>query len=239
MTSEMNDEQLRRYSRTIALSEIGEQGQMKICAGSVLLIGAGALGSVAAMYLAAAGVGRIGIADFDTVDVSNLQRQIAYTENSAGQSKVSELAARLHGINSSIDIVQYNTLVSERNAKAIFADYDIIVEGSDNPATKHMVAKMSSAMSKPCVIGGVSRWNGQIMTILPGDSAYNDIFGENPECSAFAPCGAAGVIGPMPGVIGSMQAIEVLKLMADSGKVLSNRLLIIDSLTFKVMQFTI
>lgn len=239
MTPTLSDEQLRRYSRSIALPDLGEAGQAKICAGSVLLIGAGALGSVAAMYLAAAGVGRIGIADFDTVDLSNLQRQIAYVETSAGKPKVAELAARLHDMNSSIEIVQYNTLVSERNANDIFAGYDVIVEGSDNPSTKHMVAKVCGLLSKPCVIGGVSRWNGQVMTILPGDTAYNDIFGENPECSTFAPCGAAGVIGPLPGVVGSIQAIEALKLLSDTGKTLSNKLLQIDSSTFTVAKFSL
>lgn len=239
MNAELNSDQKRRYSRTIKLSEIGEIGQAKICAGSVLLIGAGALGSVAAMYLAAAGVGRIGIADFDTIDVSNLQRQIAYTEAAAGKSKVDELAKRLMEQNSSIVIEPYNQLITQKNAAEIFANYDVIIEGSDTPSTKHMTAKVCSALSKPCVIGGVSRWTGQVMTVMPGDCAYNEIFGENPSCSAFAPCSAAGVIGPLPGIIGSMQAIEALKLLADVGKILNNRLLIVDALTLEIKQFTL
>jgi adenylyltransferase/sulfurtransferase len=239
MINELNSEQKRRYSRTITLSEIGEEGQAAICAGSVLLIGAGALGSVAAMYLAAAGVGHIGIADFDTVDITNLQRQIAYSEASAGKPKVDVLASRLREQNSTISVTTYNKLITPKNAAEIFADYDVIVEGSDNPSTKHMTAKICSALSKPCVIGGISRWSGQVMTVMPGDCSYNDIFGENPSCSAFAPCSAAGVIGPLPGVVGSIQTIEALKLLANVGKTLKNRLLIIDALTFDVKQFAL
>lgn len=237
--SQLSSAQIRRYSRTIALPEMGEAGQARICAGSVMIVGAGALGSVVAMYLAAAGVGHIGIADFDTVDVSNLQRQIAYTEQSAGKPKVEELSKRMAQLNSTIKIEPYNNLVTNRNAAKIFEAYDVIVEGSDNPSTKHLVAKVCSELNKPCVVGGVSGWVGQIMTIMPGDSAYNDVFGDNPACSAFAPCGANGVAGPVPGIVGAAQAAEVIKLLANVGNTLSNRLFIIDTLRFSARTFSL
>jgi adenylyltransferase/sulfurtransferase len=247
----LDSEQLRRYSRTIALPEIGEEGQARICAGSALIVGAGALGSVAAVYLAAAGVGRIGVADFDTVDVSNLQRQVAYSEASAGKPKVSELASRMSAINSGVEVVTYNKFITQKNAAEIFAAYDVVIEGSDNPSTKHLVTKTCSDLGKPCVVGGVSAWSGQVMTILPGDTAYNDIFGDTPSCSAFAPCGAAGVIGPLPGIVGAIQATEALKLLAAGtsagtgsslasvGTLLRNRLLVIDALTFTTYTFSL
>lgn len=235
----MDGEQLRRYSRTIALPEIGEEGQARICAGSALIVGAGALGSVAAVYLAAAGVGRIGISDFDTVDLSNLQRQVAYSEASAGKPKVDELAARMAALNSTITIERHNKFITAKNAAQIFAGYDVVIEGSDNPSTKHLVAKTCSDLRLPCVIGGVSAWSGQVMTVMPGDTAYNDIFGDTPACSAFAPCGAAGVIGPLPGIVGAAQAVEALKLLAYVGTLLRNRLLVIDALTFTTRTFTL
>lgn len=228
----LSEEQLRRYSRTIALPDIGELGQYRICNGSVLIIGAGALGSVVAMYLAAAGVGRIGVADFDTIDLSNLQRQVAYSEVLAGKPKVVELAKRMAEVNSSIKIDTYNFFVTQKNAAKIIGEYDIIVEGSDNPATKHLVAHVCCELHKPCVVGGVSGWTGQVMTVSPGDSAYNDIFGDSPSCSPFTPCGAGGVVGSLPGIVGSVQATEVIKLLTNVGETLRNKLFVIDAKTF-------
>ena len=216
-----------RYSRTIAVPGIGEEGQQRLCDASVLVVGAGALGSVVALYLAGAGVGHIGLADFDTIDISNLQRQIAYAEDQAGERKVAALAARLRALNTTISVTEHPVLVTARNAATLFADYSHIADCTDNPSTKHLMAALAQQCGKPCVTAGVSGFTAQVFTTLPGAPSYNDMFGEpdrsNPAgCPAFAPCGADGVVGPAAGVAATCQCTELIKLITGAGEPLSH-----------------
>lgn len=211
---ELDKEQMVRYSRTIMLEEIGTEGQRRLLDGSVFIVGAGALGSICAMYLAASGIGRIGIIDFDTVGLSNLQRQLSYTESDLGQPKTDVLKRRLHEINSGITVEAYNRMLTCENAAELFAGYDVVVEGSDNPSTKYLVTDTAHRLGKPCVAGGVREFVGQVMTFPPYcATTYRDLFPDAPCESGFTPCSAGGVLGPLPGVVASMQAAEVIKLL--------------------------
>lgn len=232
-------EQRRRYSRNILLPEIGKEGQEKLLAADVVVIGCGALGSIVAMYLAGSGVGHITICDFDTIDVSNLQRQLSFTTASLGKKKVEETADRLRAINPEIEITTFDRLVTTKNAPELFAGKQLIIEGSDNPATKHLVATTCRSLGLPYIIGGVREWEGQIITSLPGQPDYLDIFPEPAEAGGFTPCSIGGVAGPLPGVIGSMQAIEAIKYLTGAGSLLASRMLIYDALTATVKTFTL
>lgn len=231
--------QHRRYSRNILLPEIGKEGQIKLLGASVLIIGVGALGTVVAMYLAASGVGHIGICDFDTIDISNLQRQLSFTENDLGKKKVEILADKLREINSEIRIDTYPELLRKYKANTIFADYDVIVEGSDNPSTKYMVTDIAKNLSKPCILGGVAQFAGQVMTILPGGTTYRDLFPEAAGDGEFMPCSVGGVLGPVPGIVGSIQATEVIKVITSAGTPLAGQLLTFDALTMSFRKIKI
>ncbi len=231
MSSLLNNEQLIRHSRTIALPEIGTEGVERLIKASVLVVGAGALGCIAAMYLAAAGVGRIGIVDFDTVGLSNLQRQLAYTEADLELPKTEALEAKLRAINPDTCIEVYNTMLTRENAAEMLSHYDVIIEGSDNPATKYLVSDTARALECPCIIGGVRGFTGQITTQLAEGPTYRYVFPELPETCGFTPCSTAGVLGPVPGVIASLQATEAIKVLTGIGCPLAGRLLQIDTLT--------
>lgn len=229
-----------RYSRTEALPEIGQDGQRRISAGSVLLIGCGALGSAAASYLAGAGVGRLGLVDYDTVDISNLQRQVAYTEDDAGKHKCMRLADRLTHLNSEIQIQPVTTLATRKNIFTLMDGYDFVVEGSDNPSTKMLVAAACDEAGISYCIGGVAGFSGQVMTHIPGTTRYSDIFPEAPEpVGAFTPCQARGVFGPAAAVVASVQAAEALKYLSGAGSLLTDRLLTIDTLTMTFRTFSL
>ncbi len=227
-----------RYSRTIALPEIGESGQRRISSGSVLIVGAGALGGTTAMYLAASGIGHIGIADFDTVDISNLQRQVAYVEADAGQPKTSILCKRLLAINSGIEVTEYPMMVSKHCVEDIISDFDFIIEGSDNPYTKLLISRTCKKLGKSYCLGGVAGFSGQIMTHTPATADYEDIFPEPPEPTGFTPCSAGGVFGPLTGIVASIQASEAIKYISGAGKLLTDCLLTIDSrdMTFRTFR---
>ena len=220
-----------RYAREMSLPEIGREGVERLLGASVLIVGCGALGSVAAMYLAAAGVGRIGVADFDTVGLSNLQRQLSYTEDDLGKPKAETLAAKLKAINSTIKVESIGMMMTKSNLPRYMEEYDVVVEGSDNPSTKYLVSDTARTLGKPCVIGGVRGFVGQITTQLPDGPYYRDIFPDIPERCGLTPCSAMGVLGPVPGIIASLQATEAIKLITGVGKPLSGRLLQIDTLT--------
>lgn len=217
-----------RYARLEALDGIGEKGIRLLRNGKVLVIGCGALGSMCAMYLAASGVGTIGIADFDTIDLSNLQRQLFFDENSLGQSKCAVLANRIKAINSEIKVRAYNELINKKSAKVIFPEYDFIIDGSDNPSTKHMTASVCAALEKSCCIGGVREFAGQVMSWAPGHTGYAELFGETPECQGLLPCSVDGVLGPAAGVTASVQASEAIKHLTGTGKMLYDRLFTFD-----------
>lgn len=198
----------------------------------MLIVGAGALGTVVGMYLAGAGVGHITVADFDTVSLSNLHRQIAYTETDVGASKAVTLAQRLHGINSEIVVAPLERRVDADILQWLLPDFDLVVEASDNFETKYAVTDAAAAAGKPCVFGGVNGFKGEVHTHLPSGPSYRDIF---PEGGEIPLPGVRPVFGPVPGIVGSIQASEVIKILTGIGASLSSSMLLIDALT---MQFT-
>lgn len=221
-----------RYLRQTSLPEIGEEGQEWLRRSRVLIVGAGALGSVVGLYLAGAGVGHITVADFDTVSQSNLHRQIAYTEADVDAPKAATLAARLRAINSEITVAAMSCRMNADTLRWCLPDFDIVVEASDNLETKYAVTDAAAACGKPCVFGGVNGFKGEVHTHLPGGVAYRDIFPEGGEPPMPGP---RPVFGPVPGIVGSVQAAEVLKILTGIGSSLSASMLLIDALT---MQFT-
>lgn len=236
--SRLSADQRRRYARNISVESIGADGQLRLLNSSVFVLGCGALGSVAATYLAGAGVGRIVIADFDTIDMSNLQRQTHYGESDAGQPKVAVLAKRLREINSEITVVEVNALVNRDEARRLFADCDFIVDASDNPDTKYMIDSVCAEIGKPYAIGGVLGMNGQVMTHVEGSARYSDFFAESAG-AGYTPCSIGGVIGPVAGVVGSLEALEAIKYLAGCDGLLTDRLLIIDGASLQMTTLSI
>lgn len=217
-----------RYSRLEALPGIGKDGINRLKTGSILVIGCGALGSLCAMYLAASGVGKIGIADFDTIDISNLQRQLFFKESELGMSKCETLASRIRDINLDVEIIPFPILITRQKGKEIFPEYDFIIDGSDNPDTKLMTSKICEELSIPYCIGGVREYCGQAMSWLPGHCGYSEIFGETYGCSGFTPCSIGGVLGPAAGMVASVQAAEAIKFLSGAGKLLTDKLFTFD-----------
>ncbi len=225
------NEQLERYSRHIILKEIGAKGQKKLLAAKVLIIGAGGLGAPAAMYLAAAGVGTIGIADADVVDLSNLQRQIIHSTNDIGKKKVESAKETMLAINPDITVNTYHDFVSSANIMDLIKDYDFILDGTDNFPAKFLINDACVMAKKPFSHAGIIRFKGQITTVLPGEGpCYRCIFKNPPPKDAVPTCKQAGVIGAMGGVIGSLQAMEAVKYITGVGELLSGYLLTYDAL---------
>ncbi|MFN0243264.1 MAG: molybdopterin-synthase adenylyltransferase MoeB [Planctomycetota bacterium] len=233
-----------RYSRHLLMPEVGEAGQLRLLDSKVLLIGAGGLGSPAAFYLAAAGVGQIGIADMDVVERSNLQRQILHTDARTGTSKVASARATLSALNPSIRIEGYETRVDSSNVEAIFAGYDVVVDGSDNFATRYLVNDACVKLGQPNVHGSIYRFEGQVSVFWPGYSqrrgpCYRCLYPEPPPPEMAPSCAEAGVLGVLPGVIGTLQAIETVKLLLDIGDPLVGRLLHYDALRQRFLELTL
>jgi adenylyltransferase/sulfurtransferase len=237
--AELSDVELRRYARHIIIPEIGVEGQTILKKGSILIVGAGGLGSPLGMYLAAAGIGKIGIVDFDNVSYSNLQRQILYSEGDVKQSKAEIAKERLLEINPAIEVVSYNVKLSAENAIEIIKDYDAVADGSDNFSTKYLVNDACVLLNKPLVYGSVLRFEGQVSVFdSKTGPCYRCLY---PEPPADVPsCEDAGVLGVLPGIIGSIQANEVIKLILGKGDLLKGRLLMLDSLQmkFKELRFS-
>lgn len=228
------NEQLERYSRHIILEEIGVKGQKKLMNGSVLIIGAGGLGAPAAMYLAAAGVGKIGIADADVVDLSNLQRQIIHTTADVGRPKVESAAETMRAINPDVEVVTYHEFISSANIMDIIKDYDFVLDGTDNFPAKFLINDACVMADKPFSHAGILRFKGQLMTVIPHQSpCYRCVFKTMPPKDAIPTCKQAGVIGAMAGVIGSLQALEAVKFLTGAGELLTGKLLTFDALTMK------
>lgn len=224
--------QLARYSRHILLEEVGVDGQQKLTTAKVLVIGAGGLGSPAALYLAAAGVGTLGIADFDRVEAHNLQRQLLHDDDSVGEPKVKSAARRLKATNPFIEIVTHPEGVTVENARELFARYDVIVDGTDNFSSRYLNNDAAFLACRPLVYGSVYKFEGQVAVFDPhgGGPCYRCLFPEPPPAGSVPGCGEAGVLGALCGVIGSLQAMEAIKLIVGLGEPLRGRLLTYDAL---------
>lgn len=224
--------ELARYSRHILLDELGVAGQQKIAAARVLVIGAGGLGSPAALYLAAAGVGTLGIADFDRVETHNLQRQLLHDDSTVGELKVTSAARRLRSTNPFITVVEHPEGVTVANALTLFAAYDIIIDGTDNFSTRYLNNDAAALTRRPLVYGSIYRFEGQVSVFDPaqGGPCYRCLFPEPPATGTVPNCGEAGVLGALCGVIGSLQALEAVKLVTGIGEPLRGRLLTYDAL---------
>ncbi|MCC8075983.1 MAG: molybdopterin-synthase adenylyltransferase MoeB [Clostridiales bacterium] len=226
------NEQLERYSRHIILKEVGVKGQKKLLNAKVLIIGAGGLGAPAAMYLAAAGVGTIGIADADEVDLSNLQRQIIHTTPDVGKPKVQSAKETMEAINPDVKVVPYHTFVDSENILDMIRDYDFIIDGTDNFPAKFLINDACVMAKKPFSHAGIIRFQGQLMTYVPGKGpCYRCVFRDPPPKDAVPTCKQAGVIGAMGGVIGSLQAMEAVKYIIGRGDLLTGYLLTYDAMT--------
>jgi adenylyltransferase/sulfurtransferase len=223
--------ELVRYSRHLSLAEVGEQGQRRLKHGSVLIVGAGGLGSPAALYLAAAGVGRIGIADFDAVDVTNLQRQVLHDTASVGQPKTASARTRLEAINPLVRVETIDDELTSANALEVIADYDVVIDGTDNFKTRYLTNDACVLLGKPNVYGSVLRFEGQASVFAtPDGPCYRCLFREPPPPGLVPSCAEAGVLGVLPGLIGMVQATEALKLLLGVGDTLAGRLLLVDAL---------
>ncbi|MDO9223525.1 MAG: HesA/MoeB/ThiF family protein [Caulobacter sp.] len=219
--------EVERYARHLVLREIGGPGQQRLKAASVLMIGAGGLGAPAALYLAAAGVGRIGLADPDVIALSNLQRQVLYATNDVGQGKTAVAAARLSALNPDIVIETYPLAVTADNAAGLIAGYDLVMDGTDDFATRFAVSDACVVTGRTLVSGAIARWTGQI-GVFPGKPCYRCLVPEVPPDADT--CSTVGVVGALGGVIGSMMALEAIKVITGAGEPLSGRLLIYDAL---------
>lgn len=233
------EEQIERYSRHIILKEVGGKGQQKLLGGKVLIISAGGLGSPIALYLAAAGVGTIGIADADVVELSNLQRQIAHQTKDIGVPKVLSAKEKMEAMNQDVRVNTYHTWISAANILNIIDGYNFIIDGTDNFAAKFLINDACVLAGKPYSHGGILHFVGQTMTFIPGQSAcYRCIFPAPPPKDAIPTCSQAGVLGVLPGVIGMIQATEALKYLLGMGELLAGRLLVYDALamTFRTVK---
>ena len=230
----LTQDQINRYSRHLLLPEVGVEGQEKICNSKVLLIGTGGLGSPLALYLAAAGVGNLGLIDFDVVDLSNLQRQVAHGESTVGKLKVDSAKDRIADLNSSINVTTYNTRLSSENVMEIFADYDIIVDGTDNFPTRYLASDACVLLKKPYIYGCILRFEGQASVFDSRTGpCYRCLYPSPPPPGLVPSCAEGGVIGILPGIVGLIQANEVIKLILGVGETLVGRLLLFEALTMK------
>lgn len=238
MNTPLSPEELERYARHIVLPEVGGAGQQRLKAARVLVVGAGALGTPMLQYLAAAGVGTIGIADDDRVSLSNLQRQVIHATETVGTLKVDSAAAALEKINPHGTVERHALRLDDGNTPALVRSYDVVADGSDNFATRYLLADACAAEKKPLVHGAINRFDGSLTVLKPYENgpdgtplpSYRDLFPSAPPAGLVPSCAEAGVLGALPGVIGSLQAVEVLKLILGIGEPLVGRLLLYDAL---------
>jgi len=232
---ELNNDEIRRYSRHLILPEVGMAGQKKICSTSVLCIGAGGLGSPIIMYLAAAGIGKIGVLDFDVVDFSNLQRQIAHGTEDVGKPKTESARETIKSINPNVEVVIHNERISSENAMDIIRPYDIVVDGTDNFPTRYLTNDACVLLKKANVYGSIFRFEGQASVFAPhlGGPCYRCLYPEPPPPGMVPSCAEGGVLGVLPGIVGCIQATEILKLALGKGSSLVGRLLLFNALDMK------
>jgi adenylyltransferase/sulfurtransferase len=232
--------ELLRYSRHLILPEIGERGQRRLKAGSVLVVGAGGLGSPAAMYLAAAGVGRLGLVDFDRVDETNLHRQILHGTDAVGSSKLASARRRLDDLNPHVDLETFDTRLTSVNALEILRGYDVILDGSDNFPTRYLVNDACVLLGIPYVYGAIFRFDGQASVFAVSEGpCYRCLFRDPPPPGLVPSCEEAGVLGVLPGVIGSLQALEAIKLLTGAGTTLAGRLLLFNALKLEFRELSL
>jgi adenylyltransferase/sulfurtransferase len=233
-SAELTPDEIKRYSRHLILPEVGVEGQRKLKAASVLCIGAGGLGSPAALYLAAAGLGRLGIVDFDAVDVSNLQRQILHGTSDVGRSKLQSAKDRLLAINPELEVDTYETALTSKNALDLFKDYDVILDGTDNFPTRYLVNDACVLLGKPNAYGSIFRFEGQASVFaVAGGPCYRCLYPEPPPPGLVPSCAEGGVLGVLPGVVGTIQATEAIKLILGVGQTLVGRLLLYDAFNMR------
>ncbi len=232
---QLSNDEIRRYSRHLILPEVGMAGQKKICSTSVLCIGAGGLGSPIAMYLAAAGMGKLGIVDFDTVDFSNLQRQLLHGTGDVGRAKAESAKDTINDLNPNVEVVIHSTRLSSENALEIIGQYDIVVDGTDNFPTRYLTNDACVLLRKPNVYGSIFRFEGQASVFAPhlGGPCYRCLYPEPPPPGMVPSCAEGGVLGVLPGIIGCIQATEILKLALGKGTSLVGRLLLFNALDMK------
>lgn len=232
------DEEVKRYLRHIDLEGVGPTGQRKLKEASVCVVGAGGLGSPVLLYLAAAGVGRIGIVDGDNVDLSNLQRQVIHTTSSVGSPKTESARTRIAELNPHVLVECYNTFLTPDNAVDILSGYDFVIEATDHFESKYLINDTCAKIGKPYSIGGVQQYRGQTITCVPGSRSYRDIFPDAEDNAGCQSCAVLGILGVVPGVIGTIQATEAIKYILNIGQLLTDRLLIFDakSMSFNVLR---
>jgi molybdopterin/thiamine biosynthesis adenylyltransferase/rhodanese-related sulfurtransferase len=230
----LTKEQLTRYSRQIILEELGVAGQRKLLDSKVLIVGAGGLGSPSALYLAAAGVGTLGIVDGDRVDLSNLHRQILHFTHDVGRPKTQSAQRTLEDVNPDVTVVPYQTTLTSENALEIVRDYDVVVNGSDNFPTRYLVNDACVLLRKPLVDASILKWEGQATVFLPGRGCYRCLFPTPPPPGSVPSCAEGGIVGAVAGYMGTLQAIEAIKILLGVGETLANRLLLFDALQGEV-----
>ncbi len=241
INGELTQGEIERYSRHLVIPEFGMEGQLKLKQARVLIIGAGGLGSPIGMYLAAAGIGKIGIVDFDTISYSNLQRQLLYSTNDVGHPKTELAKQRLLEINPNVEIVTYDTRLTKDNALEILKDYDLIADGTDNYATRYLVNDACILLGKPFVYGSILRFDGQVSFFDPKTGpCYRCLYPEPPSPGEVPSCEEGGVLGVLPGIIGSIQANEAIKYVIGKGELLQGRLLMLDALemSFRELKYS-
>ncbi|HEY5511613.1 MAG TPA: molybdopterin-synthase adenylyltransferase MoeB [Prolixibacteraceae bacterium] len=236
---EFTESQIERYSRHIILQAVGVEGQIKISEGKVLIVGAGGLGAPVALYLAAAGVGTIGIIDGDVVDLTNLQRQVIHFTPDVNKAKVLSAKEKIEQLNPDVKVIAYQELLSTYNIFDIIKEYDIVVDGTDNFPTKFLINDACVLAQKPFSHGGILRFEGQTFTYTPGNACYRCVFDSPPPPNVVPTCSQAGVLGSIAGMLGTIQATEVLKFLIDKGELLTNRILTFNALSmdFRTIAF--
>jgi adenylyltransferase/sulfurtransferase len=231
---ELTKDELSRYSRHLILPEVGEEGQRKLKAARVLCVGTGGLGSPLALYLAAAGVGTLGLVDFDVVDASNLQRQIIHSTADIGRKKLDSAAEKLQALNPNLNVIKHDTLLTSANALDILKDYDVIADGTDNFPTRYLVNDACVLLGKPNAYGSIFRFEGQASVFATKDGpCYRCLYPEPPPPGLVPSCAEGGVLGILPGLVGVIQATETIKLILGKGATLAGRLLLVDALNMR------
>ena len=235
---ELTREQRQRYNRHLILDGFGPEAQERLLQARVLLVGAGGLGSPVALYLAAAGVGSIGVVDGDTVSITNLQRQVLHSTPDIGRPKVDVAKERMQTMNPDVQVETYECYLSEANAMELIAPYDFVIDGTDNFATKYLVNDACVLQGKAFTMGGINRYSGQLMTHVPGSACYRCLFPEPPAKEEVETCVMVGVLGSIAGMLGTVQATECIKYLAGVGQLLTNALLTFDALSMQWQRYS-